>query len=51
MDMTFNIDPDEFQQRKKARIEEMRKPHGKPSRALKYVPRKLIIHFSPPGRL
>jgi transcriptional adapter 2-alpha len=28
MDMTFNIDPDDFQVRKKARIEELRKPQG-----------------------
>jgi transcriptional adapter 2-alpha len=28
MSRIFNIDPDEFQLRKKARIEEMRKPHG-----------------------
>ena len=28
MDETFNVDPDEFQVRKKARIEEMRKPQG-----------------------
>ncbi|OCF34076.1 transcriptional adapter 2-alpha [Kwoniella heveanensis CBS 569] len=30
MDMTFNVDPDEFQIRKKARIEELRKPHALP---------------------
>ncbi|WVF66973.1 hypothetical protein IAT40_001716 [Kwoniella sp. CBS 6097] len=30
MSKTFNVDPDEFQIRKKARIEEMRKPHALP---------------------
>ncbi|WVQ94642.1 hypothetical protein IAU59_001722 [Kwoniella sp. CBS 9459] len=30
MDKTFDVDPDEFQIRKKARIEEMRKPHALP---------------------
>ncbi|KAK8861484.1 hypothetical protein IAR55_002305 [Kwoniella newhampshirensis] len=30
MDRSFDIDPDEFQARKKARIEEMRKPHALP---------------------
>nr|XP_019050277.1 transcriptional adapter 2-alpha [Kwoniella bestiolae CBS 10118]OCF29207.1 transcriptional adapter 2-alpha [Kwoniella bestiolae CBS 10118] len=30
MDKNFNVDPDEFQARKKARIEEMRKPHALP---------------------
>ncbi len=28
MDRRFKIDPDEFQAKKKARIEEMRKPQG-----------------------
>lgn len=28
MDRSFPYDPDEFQQRKKARIEELRKPQG-----------------------
>ncbi|ORY23443.1 hypothetical protein BCR39DRAFT_549321 [Naematelia encephala] len=31
MHRTFNVDPDEFQARKKARIEDMRKPHALPS--------------------
>lgn len=31
MDRTFDIDPDEFQARKKARVEEMRKPLALPS--------------------
>ncbi|WWC97054.1 hypothetical protein V866_003931 [Kwoniella sp. B9012] len=30
MDKSFDVDPDEFQARKKARIEEMRKPHALP---------------------
>nr|XP_019012163.1 transcriptional adapter 2-alpha [Kwoniella pini CBS 10737]OCF50944.1 transcriptional adapter 2-alpha [Kwoniella pini CBS 10737] len=30
MDKSFEVDPDEFQARKKARIEEMRKPHALP---------------------
>ncbi|WWC87792.1 uncharacterized protein L201_002684 [Kwoniella dendrophila CBS 6074] len=30
MDKEYNVDPDEFQARKKARIEEMRKPHALP---------------------
>jgi hypothetical protein len=28
MDLSFDVDPDEFQAKKKARIEEMRRPHG-----------------------
>jgi transcriptional adapter 2-alpha len=28
MHLRFDVDPDEFQARKKVRIEEMRKPHG-----------------------
>ncbi|WVR03914.1 hypothetical protein IAU60_000913 [Kwoniella sp. DSM 27419] len=30
MNLSFNVDPDEFQVQKKARIEEMRKPHALP---------------------
>ncbi|KAK4687393.1 transcriptional adapter 2-alpha, partial [Tremellales sp. Uapishka_1] len=55
MDKTFDIDPDEFQARKKARIEEMRKPHALPAPAslapLVSAPTNHEVAGFMPGRL
>jgi len=53
MDRTFLVDPNEFQQRKKARIEEMRKPHAIPAAPAPLVsaPTNHEVGGFMPGRL
>lgn len=53
MEKEFHVDPDEFQQRKKARIEEMRKPHAISNAAAPLVsaPTNHEVGGFMPGRL
>jgi transcriptional adapter 2-alpha len=53
MDRTFLVDPNEFQQRKKARIEDMRRPHSIPPAAAPLVsaPTNHEVGGFMPGRL
>ncbi|KLT41943.1 hypothetical protein CC85DRAFT_246755 [Cutaneotrichosporon oleaginosum] len=53
MDRTFDIDPDEFQRRKKARIEELRRPQplAKAAKTLTSAPTNHEVGGFMPGRL